>query len=185
MDREWAEAFVSQVDPERLAGLEVVDIRFPDAEFEDDPRYLENAAERASIYGADELTERLALISFEDQLYDVGFTLLRYGDDWKVLSQVSPLGGMSALGTARPTTAEDFELRTSGSSRPEARIDLGRDERERLDQVLDRGQWWIEGIGCRRVQRLRALPEIGIPASRDAPRLLLAGPAAGTSRPRR
>jgi hypothetical protein len=113
-DRAWAEAFVGQVDPARLAGLEVMDIRFPDADLQADERYLELSAAQAARYGADELTERLALISFEDQLYELGFTLLRYGDDWKVFSQISALGGTSPLGTASPTTAEDFEIRTSG-----------------------------------------------------------------------
>ena len=114
VDREWAGTFVSQLDPSRLADLEVVDVRFPNAEFEADERYLDNAAAQAARYGADELTERLALVSFEDGLYAVGFTLLRYGDDWKVISQVSPLAGTSAMGTATPTTVEDFEAGTSG-----------------------------------------------------------------------
>ena len=114
VDREWAASFVERLDPARLAGLEVIDIRFPDADLEHDRRYLENAARRASIYGGDDVTERLVLFSFEDQLYDVGFTLIRHGDAWKVLSQVSPLGNTSGLGTARPATAEDFERGTSG-----------------------------------------------------------------------
>ena len=65
-----------------------------------DARYLENAARLASIYGADESTERVALFSFEGNYYYLGFTLLRYGDNWKISSQTSPLAGTSALGTA-------------------------------------------------------------------------------------
>ena len=114
VDRAWAEAFVAEVDPTRLADLEVIDVRFPNAEFEFDERYLENAAAQAARYSADELTERLALVSFEGGHYAVGFTLLRFGDGWKVFSQVSPLAGTSAMGTATPTTAEDFEAGTSG-----------------------------------------------------------------------
>ena len=114
VDKARADAFVQAVDPARLAGLTVADIRFSNARFEHDTRYLANAAAMASIYGADELTERLVLLSFDGKYYDIGFTLLRYGGDWKVSSQVANLAGTSALGTAQPTTIEGFDLMTSG-----------------------------------------------------------------------
>jgi hypothetical protein len=114
VDKAWAESFVGQVDPSRLSSLAIAEIRFSDAEFEDDTRYLASATTQASIYGADEQTERLVLFSFDGDLYDIGFTLLRYGDDWKVFSQNAPLVGTSALGTARPTTADEFDRQTRG-----------------------------------------------------------------------
>jgi hypothetical protein len=113
-DRARAEAFVTQVDPAGLAGLTVVDIRYSNAKFEHDPRNLENAAKLAAIYGADELTERLALVELDSKMYEVGFTLLRYGDDWKISSQFAALAGTPALGTAVPTTLEDYDSATSG-----------------------------------------------------------------------
>lgn len=114
VDAAWAETFAAQVDPARLAGIAIEDIRFSNAELEQNERYLENAARQAAVYGADEQTERLVLFAFEGDLYDLGFTLLRYGDGWKVASQVAPLAGTSSLGTARPTTAEDYDVTTSG-----------------------------------------------------------------------
>lgn len=113
-DKARADTFIKQVDPSRLAGLTVTDIRFSNAKFENDERYLANAAAMAAIYGADEQTERLVLFSFEGKYYDVGFTLLRYGSGWKVASQVAYLAGTNALGTAAPTTVEEFDRVTSG-----------------------------------------------------------------------
>jgi hypothetical protein len=114
VDADWAEGFARQVDPARLAGIAVEDIRFSDASLEHDPRYLANTAALAGVYGADELTERLVLLSFEGQLYDVGFTLVRYGDLWKVIDQGSTLAGTDSLGTARATTVEEYQNATSG-----------------------------------------------------------------------
>jgi hypothetical protein len=113
-DTARAEAFAASVDPSRLSGLTVQDIRFPNAALEHDARYLANAATLAGIYGADEMTERLALVSLDGTSYTIGFTLLHYGDDWRVSSQSSALAGTSALGTAQPTTAQEYDRLTSG-----------------------------------------------------------------------
>ena len=53
------------------------------------------------------------LFSFEGQTYSLGFTLLRYGDDWLVSSQSSPIGGTSTIGTATPMSVEEYEDVTS------------------------------------------------------------------------
>jgi hypothetical protein len=113
VDKAWAEAFVARVDPARLAGIEVMAARFPHPDLGTSERYLQTAAALASTYGADELTERLVLFSFEGQTYSLGFTLLRYGDDWLVSSQSSPIGGTSTLGTATPMSVEEYEDVTS------------------------------------------------------------------------
>ena len=113
VDKAWAEAFVAQVDPARLAGITVMDTRFPRSDLESSGRYLENSATLAATYGADELTERLALFYFEGQTYSLGFTLLRYGDSWLVSSQSSPIGGTNTLGTATPMSVEEYESITS------------------------------------------------------------------------
>lgn len=118
VDAAWADDFARRVDPARLAGLELEEVRFPDASLEHDDRWLENAALQARILGADEMTERLALASFEGGLFAVGFTLVRYGDGWKVSSQGSVLGRTDPLGTARPTTTEEYDRQTSGALQP-------------------------------------------------------------------
>lgn len=113
VDEAQVEAFVTAVDPSRLGGLTVLEVRLPEPEAAADERYVENVARIAATYGADELTERLALVELDGQTYGVGFTLLRYADDWLVSSQSSVLGGTPALGTAEPMTRAEFDDRTS------------------------------------------------------------------------
>ena len=113
VDEAQVAAFVTAVDPSRLAGLTVLDIRLPEPDAAADERYLENVAKMAATYGADEMTERLAFVELEGDTFGVGFTLLRYADTWLVSWQSSVLGGTSALGTAEPMTRAEFDDRTS------------------------------------------------------------------------
>jgi hypothetical protein len=111
-DRARADAFSQQVDPARLAGMRVVAVRLSNPTIQKSARNLANFAAQAAIYGADEMAEWLALISFEDRLYVVGFSVFRYGSGWKVSSQVANLAGTSPLGTAKPITTEEFDRLT-------------------------------------------------------------------------
>ncbi len=113
VDEAQVEAFAAAVDPGRLGGLEVLDIRLPEPEAAADERYLEGIGQIAATYGADELAERLALVELDGETYGIGFTLLRYADAWLVSSQASVLGGTTALGTAEPMTRAEFDDRTS------------------------------------------------------------------------
>lgn len=100
VDRAWAASFVGQLDLERLAGLEIQVIEPPQSDAVTSERYLANAASQADVFGADELSERVAIVSLEGVSYRVGFTLLRYGQSWKVVQQTSPLSGISPTGAA-------------------------------------------------------------------------------------
>src|SRR5690606_13082527 len=102
VDEAQIAAFVASVDPSRLAGLTVLDVRLPEPEAVTDERFVEIMARSAASYGADEMTERLALVEFEGETWGVGFTLIRYGDTWRVSSQQSVLGNTTAFGTAEP-----------------------------------------------------------------------------------
>lgn len=106
--------FVADVNPARLAGLSVLDVRLPDPEHTTSERYLSMVARSAAVYGADEMVERLALVELDGETYGLGFTLLRYADTWGVSSQTSPMGGTSAFGTAEPMSQEAFEAATGG-----------------------------------------------------------------------
>ena len=108
-DAERVNRFIKDVDPQRLSKLEIKKISLSNKTAMNDARYLENATKIARTFGADELTERLALFSFEQNYYYVGFTLLRYGTDWKISSQGSPIAGTDPHGTAKKTTEEDFD----------------------------------------------------------------------------
>lgn len=103
----WAQEFVRQVDPSRLAGITLVDIIQPDPERAETELVRSLYAKQATPLGADEATERLAIISFEGATYAVGFTLLRYGDEWRVDYQSSALGGTDPIGIAMPYTVEE------------------------------------------------------------------------------
>lgn len=98
VDAERMARFTAAIDPARLAGIAVTEISPPSVPAGSEARYNENVAKIARIYGADEYAERVVVFSFEGSDYLIGFQLLRYGDDWKVMDQSSPLGGTNALG---------------------------------------------------------------------------------------
>ena len=113
VDEGDAGAFVDQVDPAGLAGLEVVEVKPPLASLENDPDARANALEVAAIYGATDDVQRVALVKLGESHFVVGFELLKYGDSWKVITQTSSLAGMPGTGVAQPTTPEEFESQTS------------------------------------------------------------------------
>jgi hypothetical protein len=113
-DAERVNRFIKDVDPQKLSKIELKKISPPNKAVMSDNRYLENAAKSARVYGADESTERVALFSFEQNYYYLGFTLLRFGGNWKIISQNSPLANADTLGTAKKTTAEEFENMVNG-----------------------------------------------------------------------
>jgi len=114
MDAERINSFMKDIDPKRLSSLGVKEIGLPSKTLMSSAKYQANAAKMASIYGADESTERVALFSFEGNYYYLGFSLLRYGDNWKISNQISNLAGTSALGTPQKTTIEEFESMING-----------------------------------------------------------------------
>ncbi len=113
-DAERVSRFIKDVDPQRLSKLEIKKIDLPNKKVMAEAGYLENAARVAKGYGADESTERVVLFSFEQNYYYLGFTLLRYGTNWKIANQVSQLAGTSVLGAAQGITEAEFERIING-----------------------------------------------------------------------
>lgn len=113
-DAEWARRFTEQVDPARLSSLTVADIRFSDPEFARDATHLAWEARAAAMWGADESTERVVLLTLDDRTWMGGCRLLRYGADWTVSGLGANLAGLSPLGVPEPITPEEFERRTGG-----------------------------------------------------------------------
>jgi len=103
----WGQEFVRQVDPSRLAGITLIDIVHADPERAEKEWYRSLWSSRQAELGADDATERLAIISFEGETYAVGFTLLRYGDEWFVDFQSSAVAGTDPIGIAMPYTVEE------------------------------------------------------------------------------
>lgn len=108
-DAETVNRFIKDVDPQKLSKLEVKKISPPNKTVMNDSKYSANAAEIAKVFQADETTERVALFLYEQNYYYVGFTLLRYGGNWKINTQNSPIGNTDPSGVAKKTTQEEFE----------------------------------------------------------------------------
>lgn len=108
-------AFAQHVDPAGLAGLEVVDVRPPNATLENDPKYRSNALAQAAIYGATDDAQRVALVKLGDSTYEVGFELLKYSVGWEVLLQNSTLAALPVTGVAQPITQDEFSRQTSAT----------------------------------------------------------------------
>ena len=104
--------YAKDVDPSRLASLKVASVKFPIASLASDSKTLANFAAQAKVYGADEMTERLALFQWNGKYYEAGFQLLRYGQGWLVVSQTSYLAGLDATGAPKATTPDDFDAAT-------------------------------------------------------------------------
>ena len=109
MDRDEAAAFAAGVDASRLGGIALEKVGAPTPAILNSERNLANATKMAAVDGADERTERVALIAFEGQHYMMGFTLLRFGAEWKVNGQVSPVAGTNAFGIPVLVTPEAFD----------------------------------------------------------------------------
>lgn len=83
MDGAGATDVTSVVRADRLSGLELVKVGIPSLEKLNSQNYQLNASRMAKTYGADASTERLALLPFEGLTFMVGFSLLKYGDEWQ------------------------------------------------------------------------------------------------------
>ena len=108
---EQAQQYAKDVDPSQLASLKVSSIKFPVASKASDAKVLALFADQAEWYGADEATERVVLFQWNGSYYKAGFQLLRYGNDWIVLSKTSPLGNVGAT-EVKATTPEQFDADT-------------------------------------------------------------------------
>jgi hypothetical protein len=113
MDTERTNQFVIDVNPARLAEIEVQQIDLLNKAQMNDDKHI-HLADRASFYGADEATERVVLFTFEGDYYYLGFMLLRYGENWKISSQVSTMANTNKFGAAQKTTIEEFEALVNG-----------------------------------------------------------------------
>lgn len=110
MEEAGAKEFLSAVRADRLSGIELVKIGIPQPSAMMTKPYQVRSANIAKINGADATTERVALISFEGLHFVVGFSLLQYGDNWMVSSQVSPLARTDTLGATKRVTPDEFEV---------------------------------------------------------------------------
>jgi hypothetical protein len=99
---------INSLDPANIAGLKTVSIDIPEPDVIGSEKNVENFTKTASLKGAEELTERIALFEFEGKYYLGGFQLMRYDTGWKITGLYSNLAGTSALGTVSLTSPDEY-----------------------------------------------------------------------------
>ncbi|MDL2318048.1 hypothetical protein LJC74_03005, partial [Eubacteriales bacterium OttesenSCG-928-A19] len=72
--QEALEAYLAQVDPGQFADLTLLRVDVPSPSRLADETARENYAAQAAIFGADERTERVALVTLQGERYVCGFT---------------------------------------------------------------------------------------------------------------
>jgi hypothetical protein len=60
------------------------------------------------IYHCDDITDRIVFYELNGQTYTSGFTLMKYGDAWKITSLNSVIAGQSSYGTADKMSEADY-----------------------------------------------------------------------------
>lgn len=104
---EWFERFFEGTDMDKLEDLKIIRIDSPylrscDILADED----ENFKTIGEMWGANDYTERIALVSHNDKTYMVGFTLIKYDDSWSIKSTYSNYVNIPSSGGAQPITEE-------------------------------------------------------------------------------
>jgi len=103
------QAFVQAVNPARLAKLRVLRIDEPRKSLA--PEAQQVLKKQAALYGADEMTERVALYELADQLFWSGFQLCRYDKTWKIRQFAAYYAGPPYGTWTTKTTRSEYEAR--------------------------------------------------------------------------
>lgn len=103
---DFNEAVENTTDLSTLKNLSVISIDEP--YLVNKESYITLMNEQGTFFGADEMTERVALIEFEGKTYVEGFTLLRYGDSWGIQYLYSELASTPSQGTPTAMTQEEY-----------------------------------------------------------------------------
>jgi len=91
----------------RLSNLKLLRIDIPclgDHSAEQD----QNLQELASILGAESVTERIALLDLDGNLYMAGFRLYQFDGSWYIGAPSSDFAQMPSSGSAQPITEEEY-----------------------------------------------------------------------------
>ncbi len=100
--------FLAAVDTNRLNGLKLLAIADPaSADLLNNPRTIASWKALASIYGADQYQEKIALFRLNGRTMCVGFGLYRYGASWKISGFSSSLAG-TEMNAAKDMSEAEF-----------------------------------------------------------------------------
>lgn len=98
-----AEELADELSPEPLSELAVARV---DAIDRSDAAYLENLEQQGAIFGADELRMVAMLLDTAEGQVMGGATVVRYGDQWALLSLTAPILGTPVVGLEAVTEEE-------------------------------------------------------------------------------
>ncbi len=109
VNTEWFEQFFEGPDMDKLNDLKIIRIDSPYLESGDVLADEDEALKRiGEIWGADDYTERIALVSHNGKTYLVGFILIKYDDSWSIKSTSSNYANIPTVGGAQPLTEEEY-----------------------------------------------------------------------------
>lgn len=97
------------VQAKRLSELSISKIAPPLPEKLNSESQQRLFSKHAKFFQGDAETERVALLSFDGRDFLVGFSLIRYGDDWLVEGTRPWIAETNRMGGAKRTTPDEFE----------------------------------------------------------------------------
>jgi hypothetical protein len=100
------------VQAKRLSELSISKIGTPLPEKVNSERQQRLFSQHARNFRGDAATERVVLVSFDGLNFLVGFSLIRYGDDWLVERVTSWIAETSSLAPAKRITPDEFDALT-------------------------------------------------------------------------
>jgi hypothetical protein len=103
------QAFVQSIDPSILKNLKIVRMDLPNKDMMEKESNKQTIEAQYTTYGADEYTERIVMYDLNGTYYYGGFTLLRFGECWRIVSVSSLMGSVPSYGTAQKITMADYE----------------------------------------------------------------------------
>ena len=84
-----AMATLQGMDSNKLRALKLVRVDVPHKPLLSKPHVLQLLKEQGGVWGAETMTERIALVQLTDQHYICGFSILKYGSSWRIHDLIS------------------------------------------------------------------------------------------------
>jgi len=109
-----AMATLQGMDSNKLRGLKLVRVDVPHKPLMSKADVLQLLKEQGSVWGAQTMTERIALLQLADQHYICGFSILKYGRSWRIHDLTSNFASDETHSLLAPEkiTPEEFETYT-------------------------------------------------------------------------
>lgn len=102
--------FIEEVNPNVLKRLSIVRIDLPNSDYYESEQFEVSQKVYIRRFGAQELTERYVLYELDGRTYVGGFTLLRFGDNWKIdnLTSITSKFNINLNGNVEEISEEEY-----------------------------------------------------------------------------